>query len=186
MKKSPLVQLLPAVLCVILFVGLVGLDQFRAIRTANERLQNLGTVEEHDLECLRLQTEIRRLRADLDRLRAEPPPPQAARPARSPSAALNEAHRRISAHPGARILGVFHCDDPAAGTDESAGLLQQIGIDGVRAWSVSLEAPWPSMRAILSDFAAPTDSAPVLVQRLSMEPGIGEGKPTCWTMTICQ
>ena len=185
MKKT-LLQLLPAVLVAVLYILLVGHDQLREIRTMKDRLQTLGTTEEHELQAMQMQGEIRRLRDELDRLRAEPPPPRTVRPERTPSAALNEAHRRISAHAGARILGVFHSDAPDADDDRAAALLRRTGGGGVRAWSVSLEAPWPAMRTILADFAAPGDDSPVLVQRLSMEPGIGEGKPTCWTMTICQ
>lgn len=188
--KQKLLVVLPAIVVAVLYVLLLGRDQSAALRKAQADIRALGTVEEHEVGLLQAQAQLRSARAELDALRAVPPPAQAHRPSRSASAALSEAHKRISAHPGARILGAFRSDVAGPqGSDkqaEAAALLRELGGGDIRAWSVSLEAPWTSLHGILDDFAAPTNGAPALVQSLSMLPAVGDGKPNCWSFTICQ
>lgn len=187
--KNTLLQLLPAVVVVALYVLLAGGDQVSSLRREQARLKELGSVEDHDMQVLQLQAEKNRVQAELDALRANPSAVQPRRRADTDSAALREAHRRLRGQAGARILGVFRSDEASAGSGDSSaldGLLRDFGGGSVRRWSVSLEAPWPAMRAILDDFSSSTNGTPILVRSLSMQPGVGSGKPTCWSMTICQ
>lgn len=188
--KSLVRSLLPALVVVGLYLLLAGRDQISELRQSGERLDRLGTAEEHEAECLRLTAELRRAQEDLARRKAAAPAAAApSRPGRTDSAALRDAHRRIAARPGTRILGVFRADRETAATtadDPSLALLRTLGRGEPRRWSVSLEAPWPSLCGVLDDFAAAGEGGPVLVRSLSMQPGVGAGKPTCWTLTICQ
>lgn len=190
MRQQHLLAVLPAIAVAVLYALLLGRDSSAALRKARADIRALGTVEEHEAGLLQAQAQLRSARAELDALRAAPPPAQAHRPARTASAALSEAHKRISAQPAARILGAFRADIALprenAREETAAGLLADLGGGDVRAWSVSLEAPWSSLRAILDDFSSATNGAPALVQSLSMLPAVGDGKPNCWSFTICQ
>ena len=187
-----LLALLPALATVAAFAFLWGIPSCHAIRTLEAKAQEIGSEEDHALEAMTLRRRVESARADLDALRAAAPDSAARHPAATlPAAAFGEAHRRILGH-GARILHVSagpRLDDGAAasGDTESVRLLRLRSGRDPRAWNVTIEAPWPAVQALLDDFAAdPGDAAAPLVQSLTMQPAVGDGKPACWLLTILQ
>lgn len=200
-RVSRLGALLPALATVAAFAFLSGIPSCRDIRSLEARTEEVGSEEDHELEAVALRRRVEAARAELDALRAAPAESssqpgvrgQGPRPfpsAALPAAAFGEAHRRILGH-GARILHV--APGPRAGESgtgvgaEAVRLLRLRNGREPRSWNVSIEAPWAAVQAILDDFAAGSGDADApLVQSLTMQPAVGDGKPACWLLTILQ
>lgn len=182
--------MVPALLVVAAYVLLAGWNQGKELRGLHQRRAALGEINALQEQAEGLKRERNRLQSELRVEKEARAKERAGRLERLPSTALTETYRRMTSRAGTRILGAFQERDAQERGSEGGAMMRPLlcGVGGraVRSWTVSVEAPWSSMRAILEDFAAMPPESSLVVETLSMRPGVGPGKPSCWSLTICQ